>query len=77
MFFGTEHAADAPDFARHLAALPRVRDALALAAPSAAIPDPAISLRLIDIAGEPPVTRRSRATPTRSCCSSAARRPMR
>src|SRR4051812_28704055 len=56
VFFLTEHAADAPDFARHLTGLARAHDALALAAPSAAIPDAGVSLRILDIAGEPPVT---------------------
>jgi hypothetical protein len=41
----------------HLAACARVRDALGLAAPASAIPDPELSLRLMDIPGDPPQTR--------------------
>ena len=81
VFFVSEHDVDAPDGAlegrldRHLADCGRVRDALALAAPSSSIPDPALSLGLVDIAGEQPASRgRSRATLTRSCCSSAPAR---
>src|SRR3954453_15383652 len=57
-----EYVATAPVFFEseedgHLAACARVRDALALAAPSSAIPDPGLSLRLMDIPGDPPRTR--------------------
>ena len=57
-----EYEATAPVFFEsdeegHLAARARVRDALALAAPATAIPDPELSLRLIDVPGEQPVTR--------------------
>ena len=62
VFFLSEHDTDAPDDAlderidRHLADCARVRDALALAAPSSSIPDPALTLRLVDIPGDNPVT---------------------
>src|SRR4051795_3090786 len=54
-----EYRATAPVFFEsdedgHLAACARVRDALGLAVPASAIPDPAISLRLMDIPGDPP-----------------------
>jgi tetratricopeptide (TPR) repeat protein len=57
-----EYVATAPVFFEsekdgHLAACERVRDALALAAPASAIPDPELSLRLMDIPGDPPKTR--------------------
>lgn len=57
-----EYVATAPVFFEseadgHAAACERVRDALALAAPASAIPDPELSLRLMDIPGDPPRTR--------------------
>lgn len=57
-----EYEATAPVFFEsddegHLAARARVCDALALAVPACAIPDPELSLRLMDIPGEQSVTR--------------------
>jgi hypothetical protein len=57
-----EYEATAPVFFEsdtegHVAACARVRDALTLAAPAVAIPDPELSLRLLDVPGEQPVTR--------------------
>ena len=56
-----EYEATAPVFFEyeqegHLDACARVRDALALAAPACAIPDPELSLRLMDVPGDPPQT---------------------
>ena len=56
VFFVSEHDVDVPGdelderWAGHLADCARVRDALALAAPSSSIPDPALSLGMIDVA---------------------------
>jgi TPR repeat protein len=52
VFFVTE-GDDAEDLlARHVASAARVRDALALADPSSAIPDPSLSLMMVDVPGE-------------------------
>jgi TPR repeat protein len=56
VFFLSEYEVEVPDDAlegitdRHLADCDRVRDALALAAPGSSIPDPLLSLRILDIA---------------------------